>query len=335
MRRLVAWVAGLAVVAMAVTASGVTTTWTHGYDVSWPQCSGADAQHLPTTSPRFVVLGLTHGAGHTANPCLGAQLAWARQRGIAVGAYLVPSYPTARQRSAAATGPYGTCSTLKCRLRNDGAGQAADALGVMTSVGLPAPMVWVDVEFRYHPAWSHKHGRNRAVLEGVLRGLDDAGIRYGVYTTSYMWAHIAGSWQLDVPNWLPSGNGRATNAKSMCRTTGTGGRTWLVQFTREWDEDLTCPAMDAVAGRPGPLWPYRNTTLRLGSAGPAVEALQTALNITTTGDYDVGTALAVTEFQDANGLPITGTVDSDDWHALGAFRRIGAHPFLLERMTTH
>ncbi|MDQ1694884.1 MAG: hypothetical protein QOJ03_237 [Frankiaceae bacterium] len=334
MRRLAGWAAALVVAATAVTASGASTTWTHGYDVSWPQCHGAAAHHLPTGSPRFVILGLTHGAGHTANPCLSSQLAWARQRGSAVGAYLVPSYPTARQRQAAATGAYGTCTTLRCRLHNDGAAQAADAVGVMTRVGLPVPMVWVDVEFRSNPAWSGKHARNRSVLEGVLRGLNDAGIRYGVYTTSYMWAHIAGSWRLDVPNWLPSGNGSSATAKSRCRTTGTGGRTWLAQYTREWDENLTCPVMDAAAGSPGPLWRYRNTALQLGSSGAAVTALQHRLRLGETGQYDAPTALAVVRFQRSAGLPMTGTIDGDDWRALGAFRRVGGHPFLLSRMTT-
>jgi hypothetical protein len=334
-RRLVASAAGLVMVAAAVTASGASTTWTHGYDVSWPQCSGAAARHLPSSSPRFVVLGLTHGAGHTANPCLPAQLAWARQRGAAVSAYLVPSYPTKSQRRAAATGPYGSCGTRSCRLHNDGAAQAADAVSVMTRAGLPVPMVWVDVEFRSDPAWPHAPARNRAVLEGVFRGLRDAGLRYGIYTTSYMWSHIAGSWRVHVPNWLPSGNGRSTDAKAHCRATGSGGRTWLVQYTREWDENLTCPAMDAVPGRPGPLWPYRATTLQLGSTGRAVNALQRRLRLTETGSYDAPTSLAVFRFQRSVGLPMTGSVDSDDWRALGAFRRIGGHPFLLSRMTTH
>jgi hypothetical protein len=281
-----------------------------------------------------VILGLTHGTGHTANPCLGSQLAWARDRGAAVGAYLVPSYPTAAQRRAAATGPYGACaSSLSCRLHNDGARQAADALAVMTRSGLHAPMVWVDVEYRHTQPWSSSDAHNRTVLQGVFRGLRDAGVRYGVYTTSYMWGHITGGWTVRAPNWLPSGNGQPADAKAMCRGTGTGGPTWLVQFTREWDEDLTCPVMDAAPGRPGPLWRYRHTTLSTGSSGRPVNALQKALRMAPTGTYDVPTAVTVTQYQQAHDLPVTASVDTDDWRSLGAFKRSGGHPFLLSRMT--
>ena len=334
-RRSVLTAAVLALVAAVLPrAEGASTTWTQGYDVSWPQCSGTQAHHLPAGSPRYVVLGLTHGAGHTANPCLVDQLSWARGRGSAIGGYLVPSYPTAAQRSTATTGAYGVCTTLRCKLRNDGAAQAADALGVMQQAGLDLPMVWVDVEFRAGPAWSRVDARNRAVLHGVVRGLRDAGMPLGVYTTSYMWQHITGGWRLRVPNWLPAGNGDVGTAKSRCDMTGTGGRTWLAQYTREWDENLTCPVMDPSPGRPGPLWPYRHTTLTAGSTGDAVTALQRKLGAGESGTYDAPTTVAVSQFQATSGLPVTGSVDSDDWRALGAFKRVGRHPFLLTRMTT-
>ncbi len=334
MRRGAAFACALAaVLAFVSPSSAARTTWTHGYDVSWPQCHAGRGWHLPGGSPRYVVLGLTHGAGHTANPCFRDQLDWARDRGSLVGAYLVPSYPTADQRAAAGAGVYGVCGdSLRCRLRNDGAAQAADALAVMRSGGIDVPMVWVDVEFRSHPAWPHRPARNRAVIRGVFHGLREAGVRVGVYTTSYMWGHITSGWRVRVPNWLPAGSGSAATARSRCRESGTGGVTWLVQYTREWDEDLTCPVMDPTRGRPGPLWPYRTTRLELGSAGAAVTALQGALGIPPSGDYDAVTTAAVTAFQQEHGLPVTGAVDTDDWRALGAFHREGGHPFLLKRM---
>ena len=140
--------------------------------------------------------------------------------------------------------------------------------------------------------------------------------------------------RVHVPNWLPAGNGDVGTAKSRCPTTATGGRTWLVQYTREWDEDLTCPAMDARRGRPGPLWPYRRSSLTVGDTGRAVTALQQALSVAPTGSYDVSTTAAVTQFQAEHSLPVTGSVDVDDWRALGAWDRAGGHPFLLEQMTT-
>src|SRR4051812_3181316 len=103
MRRSAVYAAAVGLVAaVAVGSSGSTkTTWTHGFDVSWPQCRGSQAHHVPQGSPRYVVLGLTHGAGHTANPCLGDQISWARDRGARIGGYLVPSYPDRAHRRAA------------------------------------------------------------------------------------------------------------------------------------------------------------------------------------------------------------------------------------------
>jgi hypothetical protein len=332
MRRLAIWAAvtGTAVaLAVSSAAAPAPTTWTHGYDVSWPQCSGTSAAHVPGGSPSFVVLGLTHGTGHTTNPCLPSQVSWARAHGARIGTYLVPSYPTGAQLAVASP----DCRTLSCRLRADGRGQATDALRTMRKVGLDAPMVWVDVEFR-SPSWPRSTTHNRAVLDGVFAGLDKAGLRYGVYTTSYMWGVITGGWQVDVPNWLPSGDGSPASAKGMCDTTGTGGTTWLVQYTREWDEDLTCPVMDPIPARHGRLWAYRHTTLSLGSAGQPVVALQGALHIARTGSYDLPTSLAVTQFQQAHGLATDLKVDEDDWRVLGAFRSWGGRPFLLDAMTT-
>ena len=336
MRRAAIWPAVLAAVALlAVGSQGASTTYTHGYDVSWPQCSGSSSHHLPGGSPSYVVLGLTHGTGHTSNPCLRAQLAWARDRGARVGAYLVPSFPTAAQLRHAVSGPWGACGSDRvCRLRTDGASQASDALAVMRRAGLAAPMVWVDVEFRHTHPWTSSDAANRHVLEGVFRGLRDASMRYGVYTTGYMWHAIAGDWRVTVPNWLPSGTGDVADARAMCRGSATGGTTWLGQYTREWDENVTCPPMDAVPGHPGPLWRYRTKTLSVGSSGPAVRALQHALGVSVSGSYEVQTVAAVVQFQQAHALPINGQVDRDDWRALGAFRLRGGHPFLLQQMTS-
>jgi putative peptidoglycan binding protein len=336
MRRAAIWAAALAaLVALTGGSQGASTTWTHGYDVSWPQCSGSASRHLPGGSPAYAILGLTHGNGHTTNRCLPAQVSWARKHGARIGAYLVPSFPTAADLRAADSGPWGSCRGDRvCRLRTDGARQAADAVAVMRNAGLSVPMLWVDVEFRHTHSWVSADASNRHVVEGVFRGLRDAGLTYGVYTTGYMWHAIVGDWRVQVPNWLPSGSGDPAAARRMCRTTATGGRTWLGQYTREWDENLTCPAMDAVPGHRGPLWRYRNTTLRIGSAGPAVKALQEALKVSASGSYELQTVAAVTEFQQAHGLPVNGQVDSDDWRALGAWRMVGGRPWLLTRMTT-
>jgi hypothetical protein len=196
---------------------------------------------------------------------------------------------------------------------------------------VPAPMVWVDVEFRRHPSWSKSRADNARVIEGVLDGLRSAGMPFGIYTTSYMWQHIVGDLRVDAPNWLPAGDGNPDHAKAKCRTTGTGGPTWIAQYTRALDENLTCPVMDATPGHHGPLYRHRNTVLQLGSTGAAVTALQRALGAPAeiTGTYDDRTMAAVVAFQAAHLLPTDGRVDNDDWRALGAYALYGAHGFLL------
>jgi hypothetical protein len=288
---------------------------------------------MPSGRPSYVILGLTNGRGHTANPCLNSQLDWARSHGVRTGAYLVASYPDSLQRRLADTGVYGTCRGKKlCRLRNDGAAQAAYAIATMRSHEVNSPRIWIDVEFRHTYRWTGHNHANAAVIQGIVRGLNKANVPMGVYTTSYMWHAIVGKYRLDVPNWLPVGHGGPRKALGMCGTTATGGVTWMVQYTRALDNDLTCPVLDRVAGHPGHMWAFRKTTQRLSSSGPAVRAIQRRVSGVVTGQYGPATELAVTNWQRVRQLAMTGEVHPVDWRALGAYRRHGGHPFLLSKV---
>lgn len=288
---------------------------------------------MPRGYPSYVILGLTHGIGHTVNPCLGSQLAWARQHDVSVGAYLVASYPSRLQRRLASTGLYGPCGrSMRCRLHNDGAAQAIDAVSTMRRVGLAAPRVWIDVEFRHTHRWTRHNGANAAVVQGIVRGLKHSGMPMGVYTTSYMWHSIVGRYRLNVPNWLPVGHGGVRKTLAMCNTSATGGVTWLAQYTRALDIDLTCPVLNAVPGARSPLWRFRKTTQQLLSAGPAVRAIQRRMGQPVTGQYGPLTQLAVSRWQLSKGLPATGRVAPDDWRAMGAYRQHGGHGSWLRRI---
>jgi hypothetical protein len=288
---------------------------------------------MPSGSPSYVILGLTNGSGHTVNPCLGSQLAWASAHGVRTGAYLVASYPDRLQRRLAGTGLFGACGGSKrCRLRNDGAAQAIDAVTTMRTRGLASPRVWIDVEFRHTHGWTQHNHANAAVIQGIVRGLKHSGVPMGVYTTSYMWHAIVGRYRLDVPNWLPVGHGNARKALGMCRTTATGGVTWLAQYTRALDMDLTCPVLNPVAGVRSPLWKYRKTTQQLLSVGHAVSAIQKRVGQPVTGQYGPLTSLAVTRWQLSNGLPSTGQVTPTDWRVMGAYRQHGGHGFWLRKI---
>lgn len=308
---------------------------TQGFDVSWPQCAGDLAGQMPPGRPPYLLLGLTHGAGDTVNPCLGSQLDWATSRGVRVGAYLVASFPTAVDQAAASDGLFGVCGTsARCRLRNNGAAQAQAAIATMHVVGLTVPTLWIDVEVSTVLPWSRHVAANIALLRGVVAGARAAHVPVGVYTTSAMWQEITGGYRLNVPNWLPSGDGRVRHAARMCRTSATGGVTWLVQYTRSLDADLTCPILNAVPGHPGPLWQFRTSTLQLLSQGAAVRAVQQVVGQPPTGNYDAATTVAVSSWQTANQLPVTGKISPTDWQAMGAYRLYGGHGFWLSRIVS-
>jgi peptidoglycan hydrolase-like protein with peptidoglycan-binding domain len=65
-----------------------------------------------------------------------------------------------------------------------------------------------------------------------------------------------------------------------------------------------------------PLAPYAKTTLRKGSTGAAVTALQKALGITADGAFGPQTEAAVKAYQARRNLPATGIVAASTWAAL-------------------
>jgi peptidoglycan hydrolase-like protein with peptidoglycan-binding domain len=339
MRRAAVWLTATALSGLAVGAAvgrpagHLSAKAMAGYDVSWPQCSGATAVHMPPGHPPYVILGLTYGSGHTVNPCLASQLDWARLQGVRTGGYLVATYPDRAQRRAARSGVARSCARPKlCVLRRDGASQARDALATMRRTGMHAPRVWIDVELRHDHPWTRHRQANAAVVAGIVRGLRAAHKPMGVYTTSYMWQAIVGGYRLVVPNWLPVGHGGPAKAEKMCRTTATGGVTWLAQYTRALDADLTCPVLGPALGQRSRLWPYRHTTLDRRAHSRAVRLVQRVTGSRVTGRYDARTTAAVRHWQRSHQLRRTGRVTPADWRAMGALRRHGGHGFQLSKV---
>src|SRR4051812_34570233 len=157
--------AGPAAAAVAPT-PGVRLT---GGDISWPNCPKgmgipsrrSPGNPMPLASASFVVVGLTNGPGWYPNPCLAAQVGWAKARGAWTSAYSMTTFPTAAQRAAyGSTGPWSP-STRTGRLRNAGYQQALYNVASMTTAGLAVPFVWVDVEpYPTHP-WPRNVLANR------------------------------------------------------------------------------------------------------------------------------------------------------------------------------
>lgn len=260
-RGVVALLVGVALgVGMAVgtPAGSAAAATSYGYDVSWPQCTVAEGGYglpLPPSTAEFVVLGLTKGLPFTRNPCLARQLAWALTNSVPAQAYTLAAFPTTAQLNAyGGAGPWRS-TTRAGALSNVGYAEAAYTVSTLAAVGLRPGMVWIDVEPRPAQPWptgtALKQRENRYVLEGLMRGLRDAGYSYGLYSYLNGWQSITGSWRLPgVPVWATAGRlDYPSEALDACtRESFSGGKVYLAQwYDNTRDYDLTCDPYDFSA----------------------------------------------------------------------------------------
>ncbi len=255
--RLGALAAALGVVAsMPSTASAVGAGPV--YDMSWPQCQPY-GQPLPPSTARAIVIGLTEGRPFTVNRCLSTQVSWARSNAQPVQAYTMAGYPTAAQLSVYGSGGPWTGAGLESRLRNVGYAEATYARRAFGSVGMSPRMVWLDVERLGKQPWQSgsptAQARNRYVVEGLMRGFSDAGIRYGIYAGRYDWTTIIGSWWLPgTPAWGTVGMGSTAEATARCAQPSlSGGPLLMVQWTDgHYDVDVPCARFTLAPALPPP-----------------------------------------------------------------------------------
>lgn len=223
-----------------------------GADVSWPQCpkgmgipqKRSEGLPMPSAAARFVVIGLTNGPSFVANPCLQSQVDWVRERHLLGAAYAVVSYPDARTLGQlGSSGPFGSASRLD-RLRNTGYQAAQFNIASMKRTGLRTPTVWVDVESVPHFSWSSDTTANAAVVQGTVRGYDDAGFTVGVYSTPALWRGVVGDLRLGVPEWRAAGQTAIDEALRRCRSDWSiqGGEAVLGQWVQDSsDRNVSCP----------------------------------------------------------------------------------------------
>ena len=222
-----------------------------GHDISWPQCPtavGGEGLPLPPPSTQFVIVGLTHGLPFTENPCLADQVAWVRNGAKPAHAYTIAAFPKASQLATyGSSGPW-SADTRAGRLSNVGYAEAAFAVRSLTEVGLDPPVVWIDVEPRAAQPWpsatAAQRRENRYVVEGLMRGLRDATVPYGLYSYAAAWQSITGSWWLPgVPVWATAGRlDYPTEALDRCtQASFSGGRVYVSQWYDDTaDYDRTC-----------------------------------------------------------------------------------------------
>lgn len=319
-------VTGVAVAPVAAAAAAPAVT---GNDISWPNCPKgmgipsrrSEGEPMPSTGTGFVVIGLTNGPGFYPNPCLAAQVAWATSHHRPTGMYAMTTYPTSAQIARyGASGPYrGT--GLSTRVANAGYAEARFNIVNARAAGLTNRFVWVDVEDYPTAPWRGTVALHRATVDGAVRAYHDAGISVGVYSIVGMWNRLTGAWRPGFPIWDAVGNAGLRAASARCSAPSfTGGARLLTQWVSgHHDVDITCPGVTGSTTVPSPLAPYRALTLRLGSRGKAVAAVQRVVRATPDGAFGPRTRSLVVAWQRAHRLPATGVVTPAVWRAMGAF----------------
>jgi hypothetical protein len=337
-------VTGTAVTALAAApaASAADRAPVVGNDVSWPNCPKgmgipsrrSEGQPMPSTTTGFVVLGLTNGPGFYVNPCLKSQVSWATTHHRMTGMYAMTTFPTKGQLARyGASGPFrGADPTTQ--VRNAAYAEARFNIANARAAGLTNRFVWIDVEdYRWAP-WTTSATRNRVAVEAAVRAYHDAGIGVGIYSVVGMWNRLTGSWRNGLPVWDAVGGTGSRGATARCAAPSfTGGSRVLTQWaTPHQDFDVTCAGVTGRTAALSPLAPYRGMTLRIGSRGPAVAAVQRQVAARPDGVFGPVTLSRVTAFQGAHALRRTGIVASAEWHAMGAWSVLPAVPSRLPSM---
>jgi hypothetical protein len=214
----------LAATALPAAASGNYPTASGGYDISWPQCGGP---YPGIASNMFGIVGVNDGTPQTENPCFGSEFRWAMANPGFSGVYLNVAYGTSY------AGPL-TCDPgdTGCQAYNYGwqTGEYAYVTALVNSGGASedVPNWWLDVEVDNF--WSSNPRLNTDVIQGVLDYFQDAqGIQAGVYSVSFMWWEIAGSYApAGVPNWVAGGSD-ASDWSTCWRPIWSGGQVAMFQ----------------------------------------------------------------------------------------------------------
>ncbi|MCW2598841.1 MAG: N-acetylmuramoyl-L-alanine amidase [Frankiales bacterium] len=181
-----------------------------GYDISWPQCTSADATtSTHPASGSFAVIGVTHGT-FAVNSCLGDEWSWASSLAGSAAVYVNTDANSASSQWRSSSGCSTGQATSSCGT-SYGQQLAAYALAhVPAALDGGKPFVWLDVEGPYPggPYWTNSVAANRAVLEAAVGAFVHAGYRVGIYSdyptsTSPDWKNIMGVYSMPtVQNWV-------------------------------------------------------------------------------------------------------------------------------------
>lgn len=215
----------------AEAAGGSDLAVSHGYDVSYPQCGYS----VPVPPIDFLIIGVNGGRALTQNPCFGSQLQWAR-RTAAPSVYL-----NSNAAPVTYTNPACRDTDYWCASYYYGREAASYALSAANVSGADMLSYWLDVETGNY--WTGDTVANSRVIQGMIEVLQLAGKQVGIYSTSYQFGRIAGSYQPNLPVWAPIPGTTRETAGQVCRSAPSfgGGTMVMVQVTNYYDENFTCP----------------------------------------------------------------------------------------------
>lgn len=205
-----------------------------GVDVGWPNCSA-------TVGPEsFGIVGVSDGAGYSANPCLSQQ---AKDFPLSLSLYVNTGWDS-RSKNITATSPrVCTRGDNNCLAYNYGYNAGVYAYKYATAEGVSRKTWWLDVETIN--TWNKNTQQNQMSLQGEYQALMDNGATtVGVYSTTAQWKTITGSWQNNWPSWGATTWTTAAAAQTYC--TGhefTGGQSYLMQYKpskSSLDQDVAC-----------------------------------------------------------------------------------------------
>jgi len=243
-----------------VTAYAASTSRTPGgNDVSYPQC-----RKMPPSQHAFGIVGVNDGRADTTNPCLAAEIAWARNSSGATrqpkvsfyvntgdpGNLKVTDWPANNYDPISGRGvadPYGACAGRDDRACAWQFGRNMAELDARTR-GISRPgryRWWLDVETI--TSWESSTRNNRADLEGMVAYFHRIGITVGIYSTAFQLHKIvkivpSTSLLYRLPDWIPGARTLA-QAAANCRLAPLTGR-GIVTLT-QWamskiDHDFSC-----------------------------------------------------------------------------------------------
>lgn len=217
-------------------AAGQMAQFSGGVDISWPQCGG----QYPGGGV-FAILGVTGGQPFTSNDCLGDEFNWAHHWS------LNPQVYVNLQFGQSASGPLSCLDgDPGCQAYNYGwlSAQDAWARGAYLTGGATTHVEtwWLDVETEN--VWANDTSLNSYVIQGAIDYLQRMQARIvGVYSTSYQWGAIAGSYAPPgIPNWV-AGADALLDTAYCAASLWPGGQVWLYQWLNDdgtVDYDFAC-----------------------------------------------------------------------------------------------